>query len=97
MNGNNYIAIKIHDRVGGALFQQDEKLIAWVNQQPLSNILVRAYCNTPLRLDDGHDGVWKIINQIGSSAQRRKILDWYHLTENLYKVEVSSKRLKKVK
>ncbi len=52
MNGNNYIAIKIHDRVGGALFQQDEELIGWINQQPLSNILVGAYGHTPLRLGD---------------------------------------------
>jgi len=29
-----YKAIKIHDRVGGALYQQDEELIGWINQQP---------------------------------------------------------------
>lgn len=84
-----YKAIKIQDRAGGALFQQDEELIAWVNQQPLSNMVT---C-----LGDGHDGVWNVIKRIGNSAQRREVLDWYHLTENLYKVGGERKRLKKVK
>jgi len=82
-----YKAIKIHERAGAALFQKDEELISWVNQQPLSQIVT---C-----LGDGHDGVWNVIKKIGNSEQRREVLDWYHLTENLYKVGGSMKKLKK--
>ena len=48
-------------------------------------------------LGDGHDGVWNIIEQIGTQHQRREILDWYHLMENLYKVGGSNQRLKQAK
>lgn len=37
-------------------------------------------------LGDGHDGVWKLFTEIGSSSTRLEILDWYHLRENPYKV-----------
>ena len=30
--------------------------------------------------------VWNIIKQISSCEERREILDWYHLMENLHKV-----------
>jgi len=56
-----------------------------VNEQRLAEVLV---C-----LGDGHDGIWNIITQIGSSEQRLEILDWYHLVENLHKVGGSIKRL----
>jgi hypothetical protein len=45
-------------------------------------------------LGDGHDGVWNLFAEIGSTAIRQEILDWYHLKENLYKVGGSLKRLK---
>jgi len=32
----NYKAVKIHERVGTAFFQNKEGLLKWVNQQPLS-------------------------------------------------------------
>ena len=48
-------------------------------------------------MGDGHDGVWNIIAQIGSKDQRREILDWYHLRENLHKVGGSNQRLKQAK
>lgn len=38
-------------------------------------------------------GVWNIISQIATVHQRREILDWYYLKENLYKVGGSLKRL----
>jgi hypothetical protein len=66
----NYKAVKIHDRLGMAFFQNNESLLNWVNQQPLSRIV---NC-----LGDGHDGVWNIFEQIGSKHQTREILDWYH-------------------
>lgn len=65
--------------------QNNQHLIKWVNAQP------KAF---PLNcLGDGHDGVWNIIDQFASAPQRREILDWYHLKENLYKVGGSLKRL----
>lgn len=84
----NYKAVKIHDRIGMAFFQENESLLSWVNQQPLSQNVT---C-----LGDGHDGVWNIIEQIGTSEPRREVLDWYHLKENLHKVGGSIRRLKRV-
>lgn len=85
----NYKAIKIHGQEGMAFFQNNESLLKWINQQPLSQNI---NC-----LGDGHDGVWNIIKQIGTQHQRREILDWYHLMENLYKVGGSNQRLKQAK
>ena len=69
-----------------ANFQHNQSLIDWINPQPLSLPLT---C-----LGDGHDGVWTIIAGIATAAQRREILDWYHLNENLQKVGGSLKRLR---
>lgn len=85
----NYKAVKIHDRIGMAFFQDNKSLLNWVNQQPLAR--------TVNCLGDGHDGVWNIIAQIRSKDRRREILDWYHLTENLHKVGGSNQRLKQAK
>jgi hypothetical protein len=69
-----------------ANLHQNQSLIDWINHQPLS---------TPLTcLGDGHDGVWNIIAAIATPEQRREILDWYHLNENLQKVGGSLKRLR---
>lgn len=68
-----------------ANYQNNAQLIDWVNQQRLANPLT---C-----LGDGHDGVWNIVKQIATAPQRREILDWYHLKENLHKVGGSIKRL----
>jgi len=69
-----------------ANYHKNPFLIDWVNAQPLA---------TPLTcLGDGHDGVWKIVAQIATAEQRREILDWYHLNENLQKVGGSSNRLR---
>ena len=84
----NYKAVKVHDRIGMAFFQKNESLLSWVNQQPLSRNIT---C-----LGDGHDGVWNIIEQIGTSEQRTEVLDWYHLMENLHKVGGSIRRLKRI-
>lgn len=66
-------------------YQNNSRLVDWVNQQSLANPLT---C-----LGDGHDGVWNIVQQIATLDQRREILDWYHLKENLHKVGGSLKRL----
>ena len=84
----NYKALKVHERVGVAFFQDNEGLIKWINQQSLSRNIT---C-----LGDGHDGIWNIIQEITHEQQRREVLDWYHLKENLYRVGGSIRRLKKV-
>lgn len=68
-----------------ANFQNNSDLIDWVNHHPLASLVT---C-----LGDGHDGVWNIVAQIATPEQRREILDWYHLKENLHKVGGSIKRL----
>lgn len=81
----DYKAVNLHECCVGAFFQDNASLVHWVNTQPLS---------TPLTcLGDGHDGIWNIYTQIGSELQRREILDWYHLIENLGKVGGSEHRL----
>lgn len=68
-----------------AAFRNNRLLTDWVNGEPLT---------TPITcLGDGHDGIWNIVAQIASVEQRREILDWYHLVENLQKVGGSLKRL----
>jgi hypothetical protein len=68
-----------------ANFRNNAQLIDWVNEQTLGQLVT---C-----LGDGHDGIWNIIAQITTAPQRREILDWYHLKENLHKVGGSIKRL----
>lgn len=82
-----YKAISLHYQgMVGASFQDNAVVIDWVNDQPLADILT---C-----IGDGHDGIWNIIDQLAQSSQRREVLDWFHLMENLYKVGGSLKRLK---
>ena len=72
----------------GAFFQDNLSLINWVNSQPKAYPL---YC-----LGDGHDGIWNLFAEIGESVQRQEILDWYHLKENLYKIEADSELLERL-
>lgn len=81
----DYKAIKLHQQLIGASFRDSPTLIDWANKQPLAD--------TVSCLGDGHDGVWNIVAEIGTTAQRREILDWYHLMENLAKVNSSSAQL----
>lgn len=81
----DYKAVTLHDHCVAAFFHDNASLVTWVNEQPLANPVT---C-----LGDGHDGVWNLMGQIGTETQRREILDWYHLVENLGKVGGSLKRL----
>lgn len=81
----DYKAVNLHEQAVGAFFQDNPRLVDWVIAQPLSDPLT---C-----LGDGHDGIWNIYDQIGTPTQRREILDWYHLVENLGKVGGSQRRL----
>jgi hypothetical protein len=81
----DYKGVNLHECCVAAFFQDNAELASWVNAQPLSEPLS---C-----LGDGHDGIWNIYAQVGSATQRREILDWYHLVENLGKVGGSVQRL----
>jgi hypothetical protein len=79
----NYKAVSLHGQVCAAFFQAQEELIAWTNNQPLARVVT---C-----LGDGHDGIWNLIEKIRDKDERREVLDWYHLVENIHKVKVSQK------
>ena len=85
----DYKAIRLHEQTMGASFQDNDALIEWSNQQSLAEPLI---C-----LGDGHDGIWNIIGKIGRDEQRVEILDWYHLMENLAKVDSSEEFLDELK
>ena len=72
----------------GAFFQNNLSLTDWINSQNIGRTL---YC-----LGDGHDGIWKLFKNIADSECRHEILDWYHLKENLYKIQAPKKFLSKV-
>ena len=72
-------------RAVAASFQDNAVVIEWVNAQPLAAVLT---C-----LGDGHEGVWNIISQFAPNQQRREVLDWFHLMENVHKVGGSLNRL----
>jgi len=85
----DYKGVNLHDLGVAAFFRDNAGLVKWVNQQPLANPLV---C-----LGDGHDGIWNLFAEIGTTIFRQEILDWYHLMENLEKVGGSSSRLARIK
>ncbi|WDD36236.1 ISKra4 family transposase (plasmid) [Nostoc sp. UHCC 0926] len=70
----------------GTSFRNNQIVIDWVNAQSLAS--------TVTCIGDGHDGIWNIVDQLASDVQRREVLDWFHLIENLHKVGGSQKRLK---
>ncbi len=84
----DYKAVNLHEQTVGAFFQDNFSLVSWVNAQSLADPLT---C-----LGDGHDGIWNLFDQIATPTQRREILDWYHLVENLGKVGGSQRRLDRV-
>ena len=81
--------MSLHDSVCAAFFQENDALIDWVRHQPLTSGLLTC-------LGDGHDGVWNLIAQLNSEDERREVLDWFHLVENLHKVGGSLKRLRRL-
>lgn len=80
----DYKAANLHGHGVNATFQENEKLMEWINEKPLTRGIA---C-----LGDGHPGIWNLIGEI--QVQKTEILDWYHLKENLYKVRGSIERLK---
>lgn len=80
----DYKAVNLHQCGVSAFFRANDRLVLWVNQQPLASPLV---C-----LGDGHDGIWNLFEQVNVPT-KLEILDWYHLVENLGKVGGSQQRL----
>lgn len=78
------VAVEKHTRK--AWFAENQALTDWVNQQSLGDPLP---C-----IGDGHPGIWNLVEQFESSGEKREILDWFHLVENLHKVGGSNNRLK---
>ena len=85
----DYKAICIDRELKIARLGENEVLIDWVNHQKLAKPLT---C-----LGDGHPGIWKIVREFTCPGERREILDWFHLVENLHKVGGSLKRLSQAK
>jgi len=71
----DYKAVRLQGIYYGTFFQSNLSLSDWVNSQRLLCPLV---C-----LGDGHDGVWNLFEEIGSTAIRQEILDWYHQRESV--------------
>ncbi len=85
-----YKAVRLHDQQAmAASFQENNLVIDWVNNQPLAPVLT---C-----IGDGHDGIWNIVREFTPQIERREILDWFHLMENLYKVGGSMQRINTAK
>lgn len=85
---NDYKAVVLEGQGIGGYFQKNKELVDWVNSQPLAPMVS---C-----LGDGHDGIWNVFREVAVPEQRREILDWYHLVENLHKVGGSINRLNQV-
>ena len=85
----DYKAVSLHDSLCNAYFQENGALIEWVQRQHLASVVT---C-----VGDGHDGVWNIMAHLAPEYQRREVLDWYHLVENLYKVDGKKEGLERMK
>ena len=86
---DDYKAVSLHGIRCDAWFQENQALLESVNSQPLAPVVS---C-----IGDGHPVVWKIVTGIRQPQQRREVLDWFHLMENLHKVGGSEQRLKQVR
>ncbi len=85
-----YRATCLHQKSAiAASFQENSLMINWLKSQALAPIVT---C-----IGDGHDGIWNIVRDFAPEHQRREVLDWFHLMENLHKVGVSNQRLHQVK
>jgi hypothetical protein len=81
----DYKAVNFHGQGIFATFQDNQALTDCINYQPLADMVT---C-----IGDGHDGIWNIISEISMPDNRYEILDWFHLMENLHKVNASPELL----
>lgn len=81
-----YHAIRVNrDGIGMAWFKSPSALLAWVSTLPLASLLYA--------LGDGHCGIWSLFEQMAIPGSIDEILDWFHLKENLYKVQATAEQL----
>lgn len=84
-----YHAIRLNrNGIGMAWFKSSPSLLAWVTTLPIAGLLYA--------LDDGHCGIWSLFEQMAVPGTTDEILDWFHLEENLYKVEATSEQLEMI-
>ena len=68
-----------------AWYKDPTALLAWVTTLPLVPVVYL--------LGDGHYGIWALFDQMEINVPSDEVLDWYHLKENLYKVEATEEML----
>ncbi|HAH55547.1 MAG TPA: hypothetical protein DCM02_09800 [Flavobacterium sp.] len=83
-----YKAVRLNGEHYGGWYQQNDEMLDWIKEHKLASPVT---C-----LGDGHDGVWNIFSLLGFKRERREILDWYHLKENLYKQPLEKEQLKEL-
>ena len=77
-----YHAIRLNrNGTGMAWFKSSPSLLAWVTTLPIASLLYA--------LGDGHCGIWSLFEQMAIPGTTDEVLDWFHLKENLYKVEAT--------
>jgi hypothetical protein len=82
-----YHGIRVNgDGIGMAWYKDPTALLAWVTTLPLLPVIYL--------LGDGHSGIWSLFEQMVINGPTDEVLDWYHLKENLYKVEAPDEVLK---
>ena len=81
-----YHAIRVNrGGIGMAWFKQPSALLSWILTLPMATLVYL--------LGDGHCGIWSLFEQMAIPGLKDEILDWFHLKENLYKVEATSEQL----
>ncbi len=81
-----YHGIRVNgDGIGMAWYKDPAALLAWVRTLPLVPVIYL--------LGDGHRGIWSLFDQMQIAPPTDEVLDWYHLKENLYKVEATEAML----
>lgn len=83
-----YKALSVHGQANVAFYKENDELVRWVNAQ--------SFADSFTCIGDGHEGVWKIVAQLGEEAHRLEVLDWYHLMENAHKVKAPPEVLEEV-
>jgi hypothetical protein len=82
-----YKAARINGKFYAANLKEDEKLV--------NKLQGLDFAKPVSALGDGHDSTWNIFKEI--ECERREILDWYHLVENLHKQQIGKEKLEEVK
>lgn len=81
-----YHAIRVNrEGIGMAWFKQPNALLSWILTLPIAT---RVYL-----LGDGHCDIWLLFEQMVFPGLKDEVLDWFHLKENLYKVEAAPEQL----